>query len=266
MNQLLASQVLDALSEQGIIAGQIRDFVAPLAAVIIGVIGLKYLFGDQRSLAGFIGFLFLGIIVFGLIKWGDSILESLGGVFSSWVAPDSRSGDVIIAGLIFLGIGVVFAFAAIWAISIRREVAEQDQDEPVGSDGGEVVVLPSRAEYTEAALGALGELAPRDRSAVDRLRNQVRLAVIVAVERGVFDPGSTVTPEHLAKWVVLRDMWPEVVEALWTRPNLLKVLEEAPFEEFTRDEALFQFLRIGQRLHPVSQHLLYMSPVIEAAG
>jgi len=69
----------------GAIATDIRNFIAPLAAVIIGVIGLKYLFGDQRSLAGFIGFLFLGIVVFALIKWGDAILESLGGLFRSWV-------------------------------------------------------------------------------------------------------------------------------------------------------------------------------------
>lgn len=68
------------------IAQDIRTFVAPLAAIIIGVMGIRYLVGDQRSLAGFIGFLLLGIVVYALIMWGNEILNALGGVFRSWVA------------------------------------------------------------------------------------------------------------------------------------------------------------------------------------
>lgn len=110
----------------------------------------------------------------------------------------------------------------------------------------------------------LTEFAPKDLSAVDRLRKQVRLAVIVAVERGLFDQGSPVTPVHLAKWVVLRDMWPEIIDALWTQPNLLEALENGPIAEFTRSETLFHFLRVGPPVYPVTQHLLYMTPVTEA--
>ena len=67
------------------IANDIKTFVGPIAAVIIGVMGLRYVFGDQRSLAGFVGFLLLGIVVYVLIMYGQAILESLGGVFRSWV-------------------------------------------------------------------------------------------------------------------------------------------------------------------------------------
>lgn len=62
------------------IAAGLQDFVAPIAAVLIGAIGLKYLFGENKSLAAFIGFVFLGAFVYSLIKWGDSILGALGGV------------------------------------------------------------------------------------------------------------------------------------------------------------------------------------------
>jgi hypothetical protein len=65
------------------IAGKLQDFIAPIAAILIGAVGLKYLFGENRSLAAFIGFVFLGAFVYALIKWGDTILGSLGKVISS---------------------------------------------------------------------------------------------------------------------------------------------------------------------------------------
>lgn len=65
------------------IAAGLQDFVAPIAAVLIGAVGLKYLFGENRSLAAFIGFVFLGAFVYALIKWGDTILGALGGVVHS---------------------------------------------------------------------------------------------------------------------------------------------------------------------------------------
>ena len=64
-------------AEGGQLAADIRDFMAPLSAVIIGVIGLKYLFGDQRSLAGFIGFLLLFIGLQGLWEQGAALAASM---------------------------------------------------------------------------------------------------------------------------------------------------------------------------------------------
>lgn len=68
------------------IAGGIRDFIAPLAAIIIGVMGIRYLIGDQRSMAGFIGFLLLGIVVYAFIKYGDTILNSFSQLLRGWLA------------------------------------------------------------------------------------------------------------------------------------------------------------------------------------
>jgi hypothetical protein len=62
------------------IATGLKDFVGPIAGILIGLVGLKYLFGENRSLAGFVGFVFLGACVFALIKFGDVILTGLGTV------------------------------------------------------------------------------------------------------------------------------------------------------------------------------------------
>jgi hypothetical protein len=68
------------------VSEQIKLFIAPIAAILVGLVGLKYLFGDSRSLAGFISFLVLGILVFVLILYGNQFLDGLGGAFRSWVA------------------------------------------------------------------------------------------------------------------------------------------------------------------------------------
>jgi dolichol kinase len=68
------------------IATKLKDFVAPIAAVLVGAFGLKYLFGEEKSLAGFIGFLILGVFVYALIQWGEVILKSLGGIVNNIVS------------------------------------------------------------------------------------------------------------------------------------------------------------------------------------
>jgi hypothetical protein len=263
MSQLMASLATLAELSGQTIATDIINFMAPVSAVIIGVIGLKYLFGDQRSLAGFIGFLFLGIGVFALIKWGDSILESLGGIFRSWVAKDSATSDVVFTVvLIFLGVLVVVGIVSV-VVSMRRQDDSSHSAKTVIDVEMEVVVVPARPDYTEATLVALRDFVPTDLSAVDRLRNQVRLAVIVAEERGLFEEGSPVTPAHLAKWVVLSDMWPEEVDALDRDPDLVQRLETEPFADALKSRELFEFLRTEPALHPVVRNLLQMSPVVE---
>ncbi|PSL57819.1 hypothetical protein B0I31_10130 [Saccharothrix carnea] len=259
--------ILLALSGEviaGGIARDIRDFLAPLAAVIIGVIGLKYLFGDQRSIAGFVGFLFLGVVVYSLIKWGDAILGSLGGLFRGWV-EDGNALPLLAA--ILIGVAAL-AFAVVFGIVLDRAPDQEAEggvsvtpaDEPPAEAGS-----PSRDGCTRAAWAVLPDCAPKhaDPGDVGRWRNQIRLAVVVAVERGVFDAGSPVTPAHLAKWVVLRDLWPDVVDRLWTDVDLLRVLEESPHAVDEDDEALVRFLSTGPPLHPVVRNLLHMVPSVD---
>jgi hypothetical protein len=82
VTSLHASAPLAAPSGNSI-AQNLQNFVAPIAGILIGLVGLKYLFGENRSLAGFIGFVFLGACVFALIRFGDSILGALGGILNS---------------------------------------------------------------------------------------------------------------------------------------------------------------------------------------
>jgi hypothetical protein len=249
----------------GTIASDIRDFTAPLVAVIIGVIGLKYLFGDQRSLAGFFGFLFFGLVVFSLIKWGETILESLGGVFRGWVVGDDAPTISSLLLVLAIPVGIL---ALIFAVSSRLDrggAAEDGTSVTVADERPAEPGKPTREDRTRAAWAALQDCAPRHADPVDvgRWRNQIRLAVVVAVERGVFDAGSPVTPAHLAKWVVLRDLWPDVVDRLWTDDGLLRALEESPQVVDEDDEALVRFLSTGPRLHPVARNLLHMVPSVD---
>jgi hypothetical protein len=76
-----ATHHIDILATSGdTIANKLQTFIAPIAAIVIGAVGLKYLFGENKSLAAFLGFVFLGACVYALIMWGDTILNSLGGV------------------------------------------------------------------------------------------------------------------------------------------------------------------------------------------
>ncbi len=78
--------VLYLATDGGHIANGVKDFIAPLAAIIIGVMGIRYLIGDQRSMAGFIGFLLLGIIVYTFIKYGEQILNAFSQLLQGWLA------------------------------------------------------------------------------------------------------------------------------------------------------------------------------------
>lgn len=252
----MTADILLAVSDDTV-ADQIRMFIAPLAAIIIGVMGIRYLFGDQKSLAGFIGFLFLGMVVYSLIQWGETILTSLGGLFRGWVEGDNA---LAVAAAVLIGVAAL-AFAVVF-------LPNRDSGRAAGSGASATVAdeppaedrRPTREDRTRAAWAALRDCAPKHADPVDvgRWRNQVRLAVVVAVERGVFDEGSPVTPAHLAKWVVLRDLWPDVVDRLWTDGDLLRLLEESPHVGDEDDEALVRFLATGPRLHPVVRNLLHM--------
>lgn len=76
--QLVDIVILATSGDQ--IADNIKTIIAPIAGILIGLVGLKYLFGENRSLAGFLGFLFLGVCVYALIQFGKPILDALSGL------------------------------------------------------------------------------------------------------------------------------------------------------------------------------------------
>ncbi len=68
------------------IAYHLKTFFAPVVAILIGLVGLKYLFGEDRSLAKFLGFLALGACVYALLWFGDTILPALGTLINGFLA------------------------------------------------------------------------------------------------------------------------------------------------------------------------------------
>ncbi|GAA0903951.1 hypothetical protein [Virgisporangium aurantiacum] len=77
MLRLAAEPDVLAVTGEGI-ATKLRSFFAPIAAVVIGVYGLRYLRGEDRSLALFLGYLAIAAFVFAMIQWGYAILTALG--------------------------------------------------------------------------------------------------------------------------------------------------------------------------------------------
>ncbi|TWP43241.1 hypothetical protein FKR81_42730 [Lentzea tibetensis] len=255
-------------ADGGQIAADIRNFAAPLAAVIIGVIGLKYLFGENKSLAGFIGFLFLGLTVFALIKWGDGILDGLGDTFRSWV--DAEPITVVLPQFsdYLLALGAAVAVLVGGGLARARRAARENADPVVeelieAAEKGdeearqrlarlrEEPVLMDRAE--QVAL----EWIPTNAREAKRLVNQVRFAMLVMSSRGLLAKESPVTPEHVAKWVLLNEKWPDLVERIVRNPDVLGQLEREMGDGESEQRS---FLLSSPPLRPVIKELLHVLP------
>ncbi len=70
------------------IASSVKGFVAPIAALLIGIFSLRYIAGENKSMGAFIGFVVLGIFVYALIQYGEVIVGPLSGVLKGWVVGD----------------------------------------------------------------------------------------------------------------------------------------------------------------------------------
>jgi len=58
-----------------------------------------------------------------------------------------------------------------------------------------------------------------------RLLNQLRLLLHVAIERDMFSRSSALLPEHIGRWVVLRERWPDLAQALMEQRISIGTLE-----------------------------------------
>lgn len=75
------------------------------------------------------------------------------------------------------------------------------------------------------------DFLPERPRAAKRLMNEVRLMTVVAISRGLFNKNQAGTaidqPEWLAKWLVLRERWPALVDKVTQNPSILERLEKA---------------------------------------
>lgn len=68
-----------------------------------------------------------------------------------------------------------------------------------------------------------------------RLLNRFRLLLFIAHERNMFRPGSNFRPEHLEKWAVLLERWPEFGDIVLRNPRIVEAVESC-----AKDDAQWQ--------------------------
>ncbi len=114
-----------------------------------------------------------------------------------------------------------------------KAVRDRLQSVAGGVGQGDELLIRERLRlylHNESPLMAQAEaevikyIPPLPRNA-KRLVNSLRLQFSIASGRGLFH--LSVTATHLAKWVVLKERWPELGLELSTRPHIMSELEEA---------------------------------------
>jgi len=227
----------------------------------------------------------LGVVV----QVGKASLPDSGALWSS-VRP-------ILSALLIGSVAVITA-AAVFAWRRRRsrsrvdarivEVAHSDDANVralsakvrAGSKGLESDLVEHRAQrylveqspLSRRVAAEVDEFLPHLPRSHKRLANHFRLQLAIAVGRGLLGGASELTHEHLAKWVVLRQQWPELGAALTFEPEKAFELERAETKT-ELDEALerlrlpvigsdelFRFIQKGQKLGPVLKTFVTLEP------
>jgi KAP family P-loop domain len=84
-----------------------------------------------------------------------------------------------------------------------------------------VEASPARREAEAELLRTPPDL-PRT---AKRMLNQLRVLFAVAVNSGMLDDTTEITPAHLGRWIVLQSKWPELGQALTINPGRLQQLQ-----------------------------------------
>ncbi|MEQ4725767.1 P-loop NTPase fold protein [Nonomuraea sp. B19D2] len=276
------------------LAPGLRDFVASLVTVLIGVIGLKFLFGEQRSLAGFLGFLVLGVTVFALIKWGDVLLDLLGNAIRSdgvplWLLPGT---GVVALILVALRLGDVIVDLLRRSLALRSHLRLRQVLERAEAGSQDHVELEENAlaaaedleqeirrhldrrvvddaEFRRDSIGELGGYLPATPRAAKRFANRLRLLSLIARRRRFLDGPDRIEPRQLGKWALIQERWPPLAEILVADPGVIvhlersreageieQVLERLGLMNVTEPAGL---LSSSVRLSPVLSRLVYLT-------
>jgi KAP family P-loop domain len=128
---------------------------------------------------------------------------------------------------------------------------------------------PLRDQAEAEIVAFLPDLTPR---AAKRMMNHLRLQLYVAIKRRLLGTGSELTPEHLGKWVVLGERWPELARGVGEEPGRLLDLEGARSvyelrRRLTRlglnaeaSADLIGFVQADPKLGPVANQLVFLEP------
>ena len=81
--------------------------------------------------------------------------------------------------------------------------------------------------------------------------NQLRMLFAVAVNSGMLDDKTELTPAHLGRWIVLQSKWPDLAQALTVNPGCMQQLQAST----TPDDLQNQLDSIGVQA-PNTEELL----------
>ena len=87
--------------------------------------------------------------------------------------------------------------------------------------------------------------------------NHAQLMTEIARARRMFGGDPTLTPSHLAKWLVLREQYPAIARAVTRDPEVLEELERGAGQ---RDPELVELLDSGPALGAVVERLIHFQP------
>jgi len=125
----------------------------------------------------------------------------------------------------------------------------------------------------EAYQEVVDRMPPLPRNA-KRLINRLRLLIFIAQERGMFGGTPELTPQHIGKWAVLRERWPELAQALAGYPGGMTELEalagagpnafgdqlKTLVPPLAGDQDLQGYCQSSTKLGPVMERLIHFEP------
>lgn len=151
---------------------------------------------------------------------------------------------------------------------LRRSSGLEEGDQLLLQERLYLLVTSESDLFGEAQNEILTHLPALPRSA-KRLLNSLRLHFYVAYQLKVLD--ETITPAHLGKWIVLRDRWPDLAQALMGSPASMDEIEKADDAQWSErikllangleaDAELKSFFREGAQLGSVLSSLVRLEP------
>lgn len=235
-----------------------------------------------------------GLVGFGSLLWWWAI----GGPMLSWAT--AVSGALIVFGMLGFVLTLLTDYQSYRAKQAQRQI-DRDVRQVVNAGATTVEKVmnaldaaqlpPQRLELArQRAQRILADESPRRAQAEDeikehlpglprsakRLFNHLRVLLVIAEQKQMFGGQPELQGEHLGKWAVLLERWPELGSALAADPGRLTVLEAATSidELSTRlgpavpasvaSQELLSFLQSRTKLAPVVHRLVHFEAAADS--
>ncbi len=157
---------------------------------------------------------------------------------------------------------------------VQRHVGIEINEEII-REQMQLVIADQSQMRRDAEEEIIAFLPPLPRNA-KRIINRLRLFLLIASERKMFEGDAGINSRQMAKWAVLCEKWPELAHAVAVRPALMQELEEdarngnsIPSARLQKvapscvgDEELHRFCSVGARIGNVAGQLIQF----ESAG